>query len=396
MGSNVTIIMSQRGLVLAAGSAVAGALFSVLRCSESTSSPKETTLKPSDQWMHVPQSAAGIDRLVIGIDLGATTINVGLFNFKGTSYAAISRPIDDWDFEAIIAQIASVAAAVLETANVTAKDVACIGIGAPGLINTKKGIVNKAANFTTWLDEPITEALSTAISDGTVPVVLLNDAEAALQGEVWNGVALGKRHVVMLTLGSGIGGGVMIDGRVVRGCSGYAGELGHAIIKIDGRANSGTGVCGVAEEYASCGGIKRHVKKLIDAGQASSLLMQCAAENTSVPAEDPQHVYKAAALGDQMSIDILNEVHEVLGVLCINVCRFYDPEVIVLSGGLANAGDALLEPVRAAFTKHHWNVEAVRSPKEPRIVRSKSTATSGAAFGALQVLYKAEFAVKDR
>jgi len=370
MGKGNCSQMSRTALFIAAGSACAGGLLSLVRAA----SCKEVPL---------PEESAVADRrLVIGIDLGATTINVGLFAFDGSSRGALSRPITDWSFAGVVKQIVSVMQSVLDTAQVTTEDIDCIGIGSPGSLDTDKGIVRKAANFD-WVEAPLTHELSVAMAN--TPVVLLNDAEAALQGEVWNGVAVGKRHVVMLTLGSGIGGGILVDKKVVRGCSGLAGELGHAIMKIGGRMNEGTGVRGVSEEYGSCGGIKRHAEKLLASADASSILKQCVGDESV----SSVHVYEAAAKGCAVSTELLREVHEVIGVLCLNVCRFYDPEIIVLSGGLTNAGGALLEPVRTCFKEHHWNVQP--SPSTP-IVYSTSSATSGAAYGALLVLHAGEFA----
>jgi len=308
---------------------------------------------------------------VVGVDLGATTIGVGIFNQEGTPQAIASQPIEERDFESVCNQISAVIKSAL---NGDTSGVKCIGIGAPGNLDFDQGLVINAANFEGWSNVPLAARLSAAF--GGAPVTLSNDAVAALQGEAWNGAAKSKRNVVMITLGSGVGGGAMVDGHLLHGAKGMAAEIGHMIAIPNGRLNANTGVNGIVEEFVSCNGIARRAKLLLGQGEASSLHGLAG----SVSQVESKHVYQAAADGDPLSVQLLEQVHELIGILCINMCRAYDPEVIVLSGGLTQAGSALFDPVRAAFNKHHWTLQ------DPTcvILASESDPASGAAFSALQ------------
>eukprot|EP00913_Durusdinium_trenchii_P019104 g17954.t1 len=159
-------------------------------------------------------------------------------------------------------------------------------------------------------------------------VTLENDTNAALLAEAWTGAAAGIKHIVLLTIGTGIGGAIMCDGQLLRGSKGQAGEIGHSILVPDGRTFGGAGVSGIFEGYASCSAVAIRARELMPPDSSLSKL-------EAVECED---VFKHAAAGDSYATELVQETAKYLALGCINCCRFVDPELILFSGGMAEAG----------------------------------------------------------
>ena len=201
----------------------------------------------------------------IGLDLGGTTVSAVLVDGDGTVLASASEKIPPADKSptGVAQHMAAAARAVLSSGQVGIDAVTGIGIGSPGNLDYAAGMVRNAANFPTWHDVPLCELVAAELAAPCL-VVLENDANAALLAEVWTGAAKGRQNVVMVTLGTGIGGGAVVDGQLLRGANGMATEIGHMIVCKDGRLNSSTGVRGVSEEYGSAGGIARWAREAAD------------------------------------------------------------------------------------------------------------------------------------
>jgi len=230
-------------------------------------------------------------------------------------------------------------------------EVVGIGVCTPGLLNVKQGIVEATANLRGWEKVPITKLVAKAFKFEEHRVVLENDANTALLAEVWVGAARGKENVVMLTLGTGVGGAMFCDGRLLRGSTGAAGELGHQIVVPDGRAYGNAGVGGILEAYASAGAV---AERATEGGlPPTSSLASC----FPITCYD---VFQHAQKGDAHATHIVKETARYLAIGCINASRNFDCDMVVFTGGMAQAGEQLFAEVREQYRKYHWNIAPVR------------------------------------
>lgn len=305
-------------------------------------------------------SAGGAD-VFIGVDVGGTTIQVGAVDAEGHIYSAgqalQSVPLgDDHDPAFIVQRIHGVIKDVLEAAGLRFSDVKGVGICTPGLLDCEAGVVHACANLKGWKGVPLVDLLAQELGIARSAVALENDTNAALLAEVWTGAAVGQKNVVLMTLGTGVGGAVMCDGRLLRGSRGHAGEIGHAILFPDGRSHGGTGVKGIVEAYASATAVAARAKEGLDGKgpPSGSVLARSGKEIECID------VFQHAAAGDAYARQIVQETGRCLAITCINCARFVDPDLILLGGGMAEAGDLLLEEVRKYFAQYHWNIEPVR------------------------------------
>ncbi|CAK9089733.1 unnamed protein product [Durusdinium trenchii] len=298
-----------------------------------------------------PCSGNDGERLFVGVDLGGTTISAGLVNAEGTLLGIASDAVgEDHRPHAIIQRIRALVEVVLRGNSRTLEDLEALGVCTPGLMDSRSGVVQAAANLRGWREVPLVELLAEEFHWEASKVTLENDTNAALLAEAWTGAAAGIKHIVLLTIGTGIGGAIMCDGQLLRGSKGQAGEIGHSILVPDGRTFGGAGVSGIFEGYASCSAVAIRARELMPPDSSLSKL-------EAVECED---VFKHAAAGDSYATELVQETAKYLALGCINCCRFVDPELILFSGGMAEAGDALLTEVRRQFQKYHWNLEPVR------------------------------------
>lgn len=229
-----------------------------------------------------------------------------------------------------------------------------VGIGAPGPLDRADGVVRIAPNLG-WHEVPLRQLVSDALE---LPAALDNDANCAILGEWWLGAARGARHVVGLTIGTGIGGGLVLDGRLFHGASDVAGEVGHTTIEANGR-RCGCGNLGCLEAYASGPAIAARAREALEGSAASPLWQLVDDDPESITAET---VYAAAQAGDSLARLIVRETAEYLGTGVANLLNVFNPELVVIAGGVTQAGDALFEPLRAAVKRRAFRpaVEACR------------------------------------
>jgi len=291
------------------------------------------------------------DAIYLGIDIGGTTVAVCLTNNNGDVLAHVSRDhSSDKSPEAILATILSLTDEVVKDANLTRQSITAAGVGVPGSIDAKSGTVLRVANLPSWRDVPLTSLISSRIG---APCYVQNDAKAAALGEWWARLNKGERvtHFVMVTVGTGLGGAIISDGKLISGASGMAGEIGHSIIERNGRFSAGTGVGGILELYSSASAIVAQAQEhLRDPSVAQTTSMQ--RDHLSC-----KTIFEHAQRGDALAARLVAEMAEYIGLACINICRHVDPEMIVLTGGVMQAGDKLLLPVREAFLRHHWTIQ---------------------------------------
>lgn len=274
---------------------------------------------------------------VIGIDLGGTNTVMGVIDVRGQILATDSiktaKYVTAEDFAAallpklnhLIAQFGGIAS------------FKGIGIGAPNG-NYYSGCIEDAPNIKWAKGRKV--PLAKMISYGTgVPCSLTNDANAAAIGEMTYGAARGMKDFIMITLGTGVGSGIVANGQLIYGHDGFAGELGHVTVVKDGRL-CGCGRKGCLETYASATGVARTAKEIVQANKVKTLLSE-------IPIDDitSKDVYDAAVKGDKVAISVFEETGKILGEAFANFINFSSPEAIVLFGGLTKAGDYLVKPI---------------------------------------------------
>ncbi|MFI4911684.1 MAG: ROK family protein [Sedimentisphaeraceae bacterium JB056] len=283
----------------------------------------------------------------IGIDFGGTNIKLGLFDKDLNLIVKDSIPTyADKGPEVCIEAIVQACEKILSENSIDKIDIGYMGIGLPGPVNLKEGILVSPPNLPLFHGCPIRDMLAEAMG---VPVVMENDANAAGWAEHVCGVAEDADDMAFLTLGTGIGGAVITGGKLAHGSTDACGELGHIIIYPDGR-KCGCGQLGCAETYASASSTARRANELLAEGIESSL-QAIYKEKGEVTCKD---IYLHAADGDDLSVNITEGTAKVLGLLCVNIMNFMDPKKIVFAGGMIAAGEQLLSRIKYYFAKYAW------------------------------------------
>ena len=283
----------------------------------------------------------------LGMDIGGTNTVFGVVDRDGKVICSDSVKTRNYPvLDDYIAAVAEKMNALIES--VGSKDlINGIGIGAPNG-NFYRGSIEYAANLP-WkgIVIPLADMFKQRLG---IPVTVTNDANAAAIGEMTYGVAKGMKHFIMITLGTGVGSGIIIDGKLLYGHDGCAGELGHVIVVPDGR-ECGCGRKGCLETYCSATGIVRTAHELMAKSDKPSLL-----RNIDADALESKDIYDAAVKGDELAIEIFNITGEILGKALANNVAFSNPEAIVLFGGLAKAGDFITKPTFKAMQDNMLNI----------------------------------------
>lgn len=273
-----------------------------------------------------------------GIDVGGTTVKVGFFETSGAL-------LDKWEIktntanggEAILPDIAKTIEEKLSKEGISKDEVQGIGIGVPGPV-LNASVVTRCVNLG-WGEIDVAGTLSKIIG---LPVKVGNDANVAALGEMWQGGAKGSSNVVMVTLGTGVGGGIIVDGRIVAGANGAGGEIGHLNVCEDEHEACNCGQHGCLEQYASATGVVRMAKrKLAKTSEETSLH-----KFEDLTAKD---VFDEAKAGDKVALEIVNEVCEILGKTLGKIACVVNPEVFVIGGGVSKAGQILIDTVKKYY-----------------------------------------------
>jgi glucokinase len=281
-------------------------------------------------------------RHIVGVDLGGTNIVVGTVPEDGsTLLGRVSRPTPvergpDGIVDAIVVLVHE--SIGLARKAVRDLDIAGVGIGAPGPLHRSQGIVRLAPNLG-WHDMPLRDRVSRASG---LPAALDNDANCATLGEWWLGAAQGTRIAVGITIGTGIGGGVVINGELFHGASDVAGEIGHTTIDSTGRRCK-CGNYGCLEAYASGSAIAARAQEGVRSGEKSRLAEYVGGDLNAITA---QVVYQAAHDGDEYAHEVVRETAGFLGAGIANIVNLINPEVVVICGGVTLAGEQLFRPLR--------------------------------------------------
>lgn len=279
----------------------------------------------------------------IGLDLGGTQIKGGILDqaYKTVVKDRIATEADGGPGH-VIGRLALLARQLVKKAHIAPGDIAGVGVGTPGPVDPKTQVVLMAPNLG-WTNVALHKTLEDLC--GGWPVTVVNDANAACYGEYIAGVGHTEkvRHMVLLTLGTGIGGGIVMDGKLFVGPHGAGAELGHTIVHLNGRPCP-CGQSGCVERYASSPAIAAEAQRRVAAGEKTILK----------PTDKTQQVFEAAAKGDAVACAVIDEACEYLGAAVANFVHATDPELVVLGGGLTHEGEALLGRVRKFYKKHYW------------------------------------------
>ena len=274
--------------------------------------------------------------IAIGIDIGGMSIKGGAVDSNGRVYDKFSMPfVKGEPGEITIRKLAELVKEYIASQHLENK-IGGIGIGSPGTIDVANGVVNYANNLG-WNELPVARIMQEILP---YPVRLTNDANAAALGEAKFGAGKAYETVIMLTLGTGVGGGIIINGKLYEGNEGKGGELGHVVVQVDGELCS-CGRKGCLEAYASATALIRETKKAMHANRRS-LMWKISPEIELVGG---RVAFEGAAQGDKSAKEVLDNYIKYLGEGILNYCNIFRPNVVVLSGGIANAGKALFDPL---------------------------------------------------
>ncbi|MEI2737320.1 MAG: ROK family protein [Chitinophagaceae bacterium] len=283
-----------------------------------------------------------MSKFAIGIDIGGTNTKFGIVDKNGhilkQDRLLTNGPEGVQDF---IDELHAKLVPMIEEAG-GLNEFTGIGIGAPNG-NYYTGNIEYAANLKWRGIIPFAKMVSDKFG---LPVKLTNDANAAAMGEMMYGCAKGMKHFITITLGTGVGSGIVIDGKIVLGHDGFAGELGHTIIRPGGRLHQGTGLRGSLESYASATGVRETALELLRENPKEESLLRDFSINDLITS---QTVYECAMKGDKIANEIFEFTGQILGEALANFVMFSSPEAIVLFGGLTKAGDLIMNPTKQAM-----------------------------------------------
>lgn len=305
---------------------------------------------------------------VIGLDLGGTNSVFGIVDARGNIVATTAIKTQAYpDFDNYVKASVDALMPIIDTVGGIEK-IKALGIGAPNG-NYYNGTIEYAANLVWQGVVPIAKKFEEALG---IPVIVTNDANAAAVGEFTYGVARGMKNFIMITLGTGVGSGIYINGQLVLGCDGLAGELGHLTV-IPGGRTCGCGRKGCLETYCSATGVARTAREYLDKRDTPSLLRDIKPEDIT-----SFEVYKAAVAGDELAKEIFEVTGSMLGEACANFALFCSPEAFIFMGGLTKAGDLLMKPLQKAYDEHVLSVYKGKAKLMLSGLKDSETAVLGA------------------
>jgi glucokinase len=289
---------------------------------------------------------------VIGVDIGGTEVKAGIVDFRGGIVHEIRCPTRAGEgVDVVLGQIRKAISDLLTEAGSDDKSVAGIGVGCPGLVDSREGLVRVPPNFPGWREVPLREHIHRAFD---LPTVVVNDVNAMAIGELHYGAGRGYRDVICLTLGTGVGGAVIFNRQLHTGFLGTAGEIGHMTVEPNGpQCNCGNRGC-LERMIGSQAIIERTLSKVRNWGGHSSVSSLGAAE------VEPKSIAAAARAGDELALQVFQEVGDILGIVLAGLVNLLNPEAIIIGGGVATAGDLLLKPVRETVRRRSYALPGER------------------------------------
>lgn len=293
--------------------------------------------------------------VVVGIDLGGTNVKTAIVSKAKEILGRDSRPTHaERGPAAVMAVMVEGAEAVIENMGIDRSDVLAVGIGAPGPLNWQSGLVFSQPNLPGWDNVPLAEEMTERLR---LPCFVDNDANAACYGEYWLGAGQGADTMCALTLGTGVGGGIVVFGELLRGIDGTAAEIGHIKVMRDGRL-CGCGAKGCLETYGSVTGMVRTAVEGIEAGRETILTAMCGGDLGSITGK---MLSGGVAQGDEFCKWVMHETGVWLGLGISSLVNLLNPEKVVLCGGMIAAGDALFDPIRETVKANSFEVPGKRA-----------------------------------
>ncbi|MBD5175008.1 MAG: ROK family protein [Bacteroidales bacterium] len=314
---------------------------------------------------------------VLGIDIGGTNTVFGLVDARGKVIASSSiKTQKHAKFEDYLDELYTEATRLIEANDATDK-VHGIGVGAPNA-NYYTGMIDDGVNLPWPTPIPLAQMFTEKFG---IPTAVTNDANAAALGEMTYGAARGLKDFIMITLGTGVGSGIVINGQIVYGHDGFAGELGHMIVKRNNGRLCGCGRTGCLETYCSATGVARTAREFLEARNEPSLL-----RNLDIETITSKDVYDAAISGDKLANDVFTFTGTILGQALADMTVFSSPEAFIIFGGLAKSGDLLMRPLREAMDKNMLSI----FKGKPKVLLSELKEADAAVLGASALGWEAK------
>ena len=283
-------------------------------------------------------------RYCFGVDVGGTTVKLGFFDEEGNLLEKWEIPTRTQENgKHILPDVAASILGKMKEREVSREDITGVGIGAPGPVDAK-GTVYVAVNLG-WGTFSLKNELQSLLN---LPVEAGNDANVAALGEMWKGGGQGYSNAVAVTLGTGVGGGIIVDGKILSGATGAGGEIGHIHVMDGEQERCNCGNCGCLEQYASATGVVRLAKRRLAMDDKPSVLREC--ESVSAKA-----VFDAVKAGDELAMEVAERFGEILGKALAGIAAVVNPEIFVIGGGVSKAGPVLLDYIQKYYTPNAFS-----------------------------------------
>ena len=311
--------------------------------------------------------------LRLGVDVGGTFIKAGVVDETYAILHKVSVPTGgDAAYQTVVQNIAHAAELAAKEAGLAVQDLASVGIGIPGLMNPRTGVVVSAPNLNGWRDVPFLTAIQKLLP---VPVYVGNDANCAVVGETLAGAAKGCENVVMLTLGTGVGGGIVTDGRLFTGGQGLGAELGHMTLQMDG-ATCGCGIKGCIEAYCSVTALVKQTLRAMEADPDSA--MHAYAKEAGLV--DGRTAFECSKLGDRAAVEVVENYCHYLANAIGSLVTAFRPDVVLIGGGLSNQREYLMDKLNALLPRFVFASDIIGQPPILRATLGNDAGTIGAAY----------------
>jgi glucokinase len=308
----------------------------------------------------------------VGLDVGGTTMKAGVVDDHGRPLDSVSLPTEAFRGQEFgLERMCETIREAVKVAGLSMDDIAAIGVATPGLMDIPAGLILDPPNLRPWRNVPVRDHVARAFGK---PTAFQNDANAAALGEHWAGAGQGVASLVFFTLGTGVGGGIVVDGKVLEGRHSHGGELGHVKIEMTNPRQCGCGRYGCLEAYASATAVVKRTHELLNEEAGRSALHERRQRHGELTARD---VFEAAAAGDELAGRIVEQTAYYLAIGAMNAMHTIDPDMVVFGGGMTAAGEPFLERIR-----HHVRELAFPVPAEHTQIRYARLGTDAGFIGA--------------
>jgi glucokinase len=313
-----------------------------------------------------------IQRYFVGLDVGGSAMKGGVVDDEGQPRSAVSLPTEAARGQEFgLERMCETIRAAVEAAGLKMDDISAIGVATPGLMDIPAGIITDSVNLHPWKDVPVRDHVARTFNK---PTAFQNDANAAALGECWSGAGKGTSSLVFFTLGTGIGGGIVIDGKAIEGKNSVGGELGHVKIEMTNPRRCGCGRLGCLEAYASATAVVKRTYEALTTDAGRSSLHGIIKAHGDLSARD---VFTAWQAGDELAVRLVEETAYYLAVGAMNAMHTIDPDMVAFGGGMTAAGEPFLELIR-----HHVRQLAFPLPAERTPIRYATLGTDAGFIGA--------------